>query len=275
MKIMFSIVIPTLNSKKYIERCLNSIFKQSFRNYEVIVIDGGSTDGTLNLLKKYKKRIRLFRNKNDTQSKAINLGIVKSKGKWITWQNSDDFYENENALLSFAKSISINPNKLLFTANILLVNYQEKILRDVKYVEPFFLSLLYEDMTMTNQACFWNKKIHKKIGYLKNININFDYEWFLRILKNYPNSGHHINEILACFRLHKNQKTQNQVSKDFLTKTNIKNQYGYKKNFSYLFKFILFFRRFILYLLQGNFYYILRGFIKTLFVKKNKEYISN
>ena len=77
MKIMFSIVIPTLNSKKYIERCLNSIFRQSFRNYEVIVIDGGSTDGTLNLLKKYKKRIRLFRNKNDTQSKAINLGIVK------------------------------------------------------------------------------------------------------------------------------------------------------------------------------------------------------
>ena len=138
MKIKFSIIVPTLNSKRYITKCLNSIFSQKFKNYEVIVVDGGSTDGTLNLLKKYKRRIRLFVNKNDTQSKAINFGIIKSKGNWITWQNSDDFYENQNALSSFAKSIKTHPNKKLFIGNILLVNSVGKILRDVKYVKPFF-----------------------------------------------------------------------------------------------------------------------------------------
>ena len=129
-------------------------------------------------------------------------------------------------------------------------------------------------MTLTNQACFWNKNVHKNLGYLKNININFDYEWFLRILKYYPNSGYHINKILACFRIHKNQKSQNQKSKDLLSKIIIKDKYGYRRSLYYVFKLILSLRRFSLYLLQGNLYYIFRGFIKIFFGIKNKEYIN-
>ena len=275
MKIKFSIIIPTLNSRKYLKKCLDSIFCQTFKNYEIIVVDGGSTDGTLHLLKQYKNKIKLFINRNDTQSRAINFGIKKSTGNWVTWQNSDDFYVNKNTFSSFAKCISTKPKKKLFIGNINLVNSSGKYLRDVKYVKPLFLSLLYEDMTMTNQACFWDKKRHKEIGYLKNMNINFDYEWFLRILNKYPDSGTHINKVLACFRLHKNQKTQNQKTKDIIKKKKIKYYYGFNKNLFLIYKLFLFFRRFLLYLFQGNFFYISRGFFKIFSVIKNKEYINN
>ena len=116
---LFSIITPVLNNKDGIIKTIDSLKIQEFRDFEHIVVDGGSTDGTLNLLKKYKRRIRLFVNKNDTQSKAINFGIIKSKGNWITWQNSDDFYENQNALSSFAKSISKDMKLIIFSTSTL------------------------------------------------------------------------------------------------------------------------------------------------------------
>ena len=59
MKIKFSIIVPSLNNKKFLLNCLNSIFNQTYKNYEIIVVDGGSTDGTLNILKKYKKKTKI------------------------------------------------------------------------------------------------------------------------------------------------------------------------------------------------------------------------
>ena len=268
MKIKFSIVIPALNNEIH-KKCL-IVFLSSLQNYEIIVVDGGSTDGTLNLLKQYKNKIRLFINRNDTQSRAINFGIKKSTGNWVTWQNSDDFYVNKNTFSSFAKCISTKPKKKLFIGNINLVNSSGKYLRDVKYVKPLFLSLLYEDMTMTNQACFWDKKIHKEIGYLKNMNINFDYEWFLRILNKYPDSGTHINKVLACFRLHKSKKRKIKKQKILLKERKLNTIMDLIKFISF-YKLILFFRRFLLYLFQGNFLYLKR-FFKIFSVIKNKIY---
>ena len=201
--------------------------------------------------------------------------ISLSSGDWITWQNCDDFYCNPNTLDIFSKTIASQPKKKLFIANINLVNSEEKILRDIKYFKPSFNSLLYEGMTLTNQACFWNKELNTSLGYLKKIRLNFDYEWFIRILKSYPDTGHHINETLACFRLHKNQKTQNQSEDDINGLELIKKEYGYTKIKYFFIKPVLLIRKFFYYLLQGNFYYILRGIFKFFFGKKNKKYINN
>ena len=275
MNIKFSIIIPSLNSKIFLTQCLQSIFDQTYQNYEIIIIDGGSKDGTVEFLKTFNGKVKWISEKDNGQSDAINKGISLSTGNWITWQNCDDYYYDKNAFSIFADAINKNKNKLLFVGNINLVNRENKILRDVKYFKPNFYSLLYEGMTLTNQASFWSKDLHIKIGNLKNFKINFDYEWFLRILKKFPNSGFHLNKTLGCYRLHKDQKTQKQNLIDFENLKKIQIDYGYNKNYAFFIKIYLIIRKFFCYLFQGNIFYILRGFFKFFFIRKNKEYIDS
>ena len=275
MSIKFSIIVPNYNGKIFLKRCLDSILSQSYTNYELIVIDGHSNDGSVELLKTYGNKIQWVSEKDNGQADAINKGIKRCSGDWLTWQNSDDFYSNNNSLLTFEKAINKNQQKKLIVANINLVNLEEKTLRDVKYLKPYYFSLLYEGMTLTNQACFWDKELNNELGYLRDIRLNFDYEWFMRILKTYPGTGHHVNKTLACFRLHKSQKTQNPTYLDQKQLNLIKTEYGYNKKFSIIIRPLLLIRKFFYHLLQGNFYYLLRGFLKFFFGKKNKEYKEN
>ena len=275
MIIKFSIIVPTLNSKIYLDKCLRSILNQTYKNFEIIVVDGGSNDGTIDYLKSYGDKIKWISEIDEGQADAINKGIKMSNGNWITWQNSDDYYSDDNALLMFSDAIKSNPSKKLFVGNINLVDKSCRILRDVKYFKPSFYSLLYEGMTLTNQSSVWSSALNIELGMLKNLKINFDYEWYLRILKNYPDCGFHINHTIGCFRLHKLQKTQNQNLEDLTNLKKIKNQYGYKKNYFYLFKLYLLIRKFLCFLIQGNFHYLVRGIFKFFFGKKNEEYINS
>lgn len=252
-----------------------SILNQTYKNYEIIVVDGGSNDGTVDYLKSYGDKIKWISEIDEGQADAINKGIKISNGNWITWQNSDDYYCDANALLRFSDAIKSNPSKKLFVGNINLVDKNCRMLRDVKYFKPSFYSLLYEGMTLTNQSSVWSSALNNELGMLKNLKINFDYEWYLRILKNYPDCGFHINHTIGCFRLHKLQKTQNQNLEDLTNLKKIKNQYGYKKNYFYLFKLYLLIRKFLCFLMQGNFHYLVRGIFKFFFGKKNKEYINS
>jgi glycosyltransferase involved in cell wall biosynthesis len=270
--IKFSIVIPCLNQIEFLKQCLENILHQSYKNFEVIIIDGGSNDGTKALIKKYSKKYSKFifwkSEKDNGQADAINKGMKKSSGNWIAWQNCDDYYKNKNVLKIFHENIKNNPSKNLFIGNINLVNKSKKIIREIKYVTPSLYSLVYEGMTLTNQAAFWSSYVHKDIGYLFNSRINFDYEWFMRILSKYPKGAHHINQILGCYRLHENQKTYNQTEKDHQMKLFFKKKYGFNQRFCFLKIFLLKFRRFSLYILQGNLFYALRG-VFYLLLKKN------
>ena len=107
---LISIIIATYNSEKYLEQCLNSIFKQNYKNYEIIVIDNKSTDKTLKILKKYEKSIDIWISEPDKGIfHAMNKGIKISKGKIISILNSDDYY-NQNALKIIVKYFNYNPN---------------------------------------------------------------------------------------------------------------------------------------------------------------------
>ena len=271
----FSIIIPSLNSKFFLKQCIESILIQTYQNFEIIVVDGGSDDGTIDILKDYGNKIRWISEIDNGQAEAINKGISMCNGNWVTWQNCDDYYNNKDALSLFSKAINSNKSKKLFIGNINLVNFKGEILRDVKYLKPYFYSLLYEGMTLTNQACFWDIKLNAELGLLKVLRINFDYEWFLRVLQKFPNCGVHLNSTIGSFRLHKSQKTQNQNKEDLKNLDKIKKQYGFNIYYLIIFKPYLLIRKFFVYLFQGNFFYLLRGFFKFFFGKKNKEYIDS
>lgn len=93
MNPFFSIVIPVYNGGKYIEECLSSIVKQKYCNYEVIVINDGSTDNSVNIVQKiskYNDRIKLFSKDNGGVASARNMGIMKSNGRYIIFLDADD-----------------------------------------------------------------------------------------------------------------------------------------------------------------------------------------
>ena len=91
---LVSIIIPTFNSEKYIERCLDAIAAQTYKNLEVLIVDAGSTDKTFEFIQKYKStlNIREFTLAKSTQSEARNLGLQHATGDYIAFCDSDDFY---------------------------------------------------------------------------------------------------------------------------------------------------------------------------------------
>ena len=90
---MVSIVIPNYNCSEFLVECLESSLGQSYQNTEVIVIDDGSTDRSIQILLKYKKQIQLISTSNQGAAAARNIGISKAKGEFIAFLDSDDTWE--------------------------------------------------------------------------------------------------------------------------------------------------------------------------------------
>lgn len=120
-----SIIVPTYNQGRYIEETILSILKQDYKNIEVLVIDGGSGDETLEIIKKYKEKIFYWISEKDSgQSEAINKGLQLVTGDIVTWLNSDDLFEDgalQNVVEIFNKYPDINivhGKSMLFGENI-------------------------------------------------------------------------------------------------------------------------------------------------------------
>ena len=95
---MISVIIPIYNMEKYLDRCINSITEQSYKNIEILLINDGSTDNSLKICKKFQKedeRIKFFSMNHQGVSIARNLGIEKAKGKYIMFIDSDDWIEKD------------------------------------------------------------------------------------------------------------------------------------------------------------------------------------
>ena len=107
---LLTIITVVYNNDKYLEESLKSLYSQAFDSYEHIIIDGGSTDGTLDIIKKYDDKIEYWCSKKDKGIyDAFNIGMKLARGKYIGFLNSDDVY-TENALTILKKYIRNYPN---------------------------------------------------------------------------------------------------------------------------------------------------------------------
>jgi len=88
-----SIIIPVYNTEKYLHECINSALNQTYPEIEIIAVNDGSTDSSLNILKEYDKKIIIVDKKNGGTSSALNAGIRKMTGEWFKWISSDDYLE--------------------------------------------------------------------------------------------------------------------------------------------------------------------------------------
>jgi glycosyltransferase involved in cell wall biosynthesis len=253
-----SVIVPSYNQKKYIERTLLSIIGQNDLNIELIVVDGNSTDGTIELLYKYEKFIDVLIIEPDNgQASAINKGLKIATGDWICWQNSDDTF-SLNAFSLLRSHISKHPFADLIIGNINLIDSEDRLKRDLKYVLPTFNSILSEGMIISNQAAFWKRELHIKIGYLnEDLEVGFDFEWFLKILK--VAKASHLNFTLGNLRLH--QETKSYLKSElFSSEYKIIRKSREKINY----KFIYIIRRFYYLTINLEFKYIIRGILNRI-----------
>ena len=95
--VMFSIIIPNYNEDKYIRECLESVFNQTYNNYEVIVVDDGSTDNSLDIIKDFN--VKLYHSNGLHAGGARNLGLDNATGDYVVFLDSDDYFNNNNVLL--------------------------------------------------------------------------------------------------------------------------------------------------------------------------------
>lgn len=136
----FSIIIPAYNVEKYINKCLKSVFNQTFKDYEVIVVNDGSTDNTKKYIEPYD--VLLINKKNSGLSSARNTGVSYAKGEYLIFLDSDDYIEKD-LLKEINKSLFNNPDIVRYQAQEVYDNtnrktpYPEKTFTNKKGVEAF------------------------------------------------------------------------------------------------------------------------------------------
>lgn len=253
-----SIITPSFNQAPFLERTIRSVLDQNYLNLEYIIIDGGSTDGSVEIIKRYEPQLAYWVSEPDQgQSHAINKGLQRATGEWVGWQNSDDIYY-PNALNLLVKRIQEKPNTDFVIGDVNLIDAQDQIIRDMRYVCPSYESLLAEGMVLTNQAAFWKRSLHQQHGWLnESLHYGFDYEWFLRIMSSSPRCEH-VSELIGALRYHgetKSSKHQKLFVEEY-------DQILSGKKSSVLRKKFFLIRRLLLTLADGRYSYVARGALR-------------
>ena len=202
-----SIITPSYNQGQFIEETILSVIKQNYTNIEYLIVDGGSTDNTLEIIKKYEHRITYWViEKDNGQSDAINKGFKKATGDIICWINSDDILM-PNALKTIANYFNNNKDVGLANGYTLRIDQNSNILYNhfiLKQKHFYARNGLYY---LAQPSMFWRKGILDEIGLIReDFHAQMDKEFLIRVFQKGIKIGR-INKILAAIRIHEDSKT--------------------------------------------------------------------
>jgi len=198
-----TIITPTLNNEKTILDTLDSVSRQTHKDIEHLIIDGGSKDQTLKIVENYnKKKIKIFKKKTNIYQ-AINYGIKKSEGKIIGILGADDIYQNCNVLKSVSDKFYANLNTDIIIGSLVYFvnkNY-DKIIR--YYPNNNFSKTQFKyGMMPPHPSTFVKKSVYDKIGmYNENILISSDFKFFLNLIYKKKISYKFLNKVLVRMRM--------------------------------------------------------------------------
>ena len=196
---LISIIIPTYNHAKFISKALNSVISQNYKNWEAIIIDNNSIDQTEKILSRYKdpriKNIKI--NNNGIIAKSRNLGIELSKGEWIAFLDSDDWW-TEDKLQICVNNINKDVDFIYHDLEVKGLKpkffIKKKIFKGRQLNRPIFKDLLFgmikEGNAIPNSSVFVRKKIITGIGGISenpNLVASEDYNTWLRVAKTTDN----------------------------------------------------------------------------------------
>lgn len=202
---LVTIVTPSYNQADYLERTMLSVLNQDYPNIEYIVIDGGSTDGSIDIIKKYEDRLSYWISEPDTgQSNAINKGFKNATGEIFNWLNSDDL------LMPSATTIAVHyltshPEYGMVYGDRLVVDENDQVLSCIE-LPSFRRSLLQFGRFLPQETSFFRRDLWRRAnGLNENLHISMDRDLWLRFVK--LGTLYHIPFILGSWRQHADAKS--------------------------------------------------------------------
>ena len=228
-----SILMVVYNGQLFIKNAINSIIKQEYRNWELIIINDASIDNTLSIIKEFKNKKIIVKSisRNIGAYKATMLGLSFCKGKYICFLDSDDLMHKKKLLeqVNFLEK----ENKFVAVFNWYeKINYKNKINKKTKNIEnqEKFNLLFPVENFICNSSVMFRRELLKKINfYDKNIIYAYDYNFYLKIFKKYKFGL--IKKVYTKYRVHRFQRTQNIDLKKTIIKENLYHLRWSKKNY--------------------------------------------
>lgn len=210
----FSVVMPSFNHARFIAEALNSLLDQHYENLEIIVVDGDSTDGTVDILQSYGDRIRWISEKDNGQSDALVKGFAMATQEWLTWLNSDDIQTN-NALHHVQEAIQSNPGAQV------VVGQGHYIDEAGNYLRPYptiavgpgvdVSKELFEKGYVAQPSVFFHRAAYQTVGGVNpTVQSAMDYDLWVRL----AGKGCHfvaVTEDISGNRWHETTKTASQL----------------------------------------------------------------
>jgi len=231
-----SIVTASFNSEKFIEQTINSILSQNYPNLEYIIIDGGSSDGTVNIIKKYENSIAYWISEKDNgMYDAINKGFQKSTGDIMGWLNSDDLLHPGS--LSIINQIFSQLDNINWITGIpTKCNSKSRTLKVAELPiwtkEKYYLGRL---KSIQQESTFWTRSLWDKAGSRldEQYSLAADHELWAKFFL--YDDLYTTNSLLGCFRKHDYQLTEEKKDEYFMQVNQIRDKYKNKiKSINYL-----------------------------------------
>ena len=199
-----SVITPSLNQADFIEKSIRSVLFQDYSDFEHIIIDGGSSDNTIDILKKYN-HLKWISEKDSGQSQAINKGFEIATGDIICWLNSDDYFDTDT-FTRVSDYFNKHPDCSLLYGDITYVDEKNTVIRRITGNEISHSALsIYPDL-VRQPSTFWRKSIINEFGGLnEKLKLVMDLDFFLRISSKYK--FHYIPQNLSFFRTYSEGKT--------------------------------------------------------------------
>ncbi|NEO82817.1 MAG: glycosyltransferase [Spirulina sp. SIO3F2] len=204
-----SIVIPSYNQAQFLEETLRSVLLQNYPNLECLVIDGGSSDESLEILQQYDPWITWISEPDQGQSDAVNKGFRRATGDWVGWQNSDDTYE-PNTFTQVAQTVLDHPETQVVYGNVRHTDRHSQWLSDYAVTEATIANMIPYS-AVTNHSVFYSAQVFADGEFLDlNRHHCMDQEFILRLLRR----GYHFTfnpQVVGNWRLHDQSKSTGQM----------------------------------------------------------------
>ena len=219
-----SIVTPSLNQAGFLEDTIRSVLNQEYPNLEYIIIDGGSTDGSVDIIKKYEKNIHFWLSEKDNgQAHAINKGLRMISGKIWSFLCSDDTYDPD-ALSRIVNAFHRHPAAQVVYGNCNFINENNLVTR-VKKPGAYDRKKMLKGNYLYQPAVFARADVLQCYGYFdESLRFSMDYEYWLRFADR--EAFVYIDEPIANYRLHASSKTMGSTLKMMKEMVAVKKKHG-------------------------------------------------